>query len=56
MSLIPCIDNCIYQIDGYCTLEHAASSGAANGYTNHSCAYCVAVNARSKPQTLHRGF
>lgn len=27
MSLIACTDDCVYQQDGYCTLERAASSG-----------------------------
>lgn len=31
MSLIPCTSNCMYQEDGYCTLERAASSGAPCG-------------------------
>ena len=27
MSIIPCTNNCIYQIDGCCRLEKAGSSG-----------------------------
>jgi hypothetical protein len=27
MSLIPCTDDCLYQKDGCCHLQHAASSG-----------------------------
>lgn len=29
MSLIPCTDDCLYQKDGCCNLQHAASSGPA---------------------------
>lgn len=28
MSLIACTDSCVYQQDGYCTLERAASCGS----------------------------
>ena len=28
MSLIPCLDPCVYQKDGYCSLSRAASSGS----------------------------
>ena len=37
MSLIPCDDQCIYQKDGYCTLE------APTVVTNHSggCIHCI---------------
>ncbi|MCL2569294.1 MAG: hypothetical protein FWE12_07720 [Oscillospiraceae bacterium] len=27
MSLIPCTSNCVYQLEGCCTLERAASQG-----------------------------
>lgn len=30
MSLIGCTSDCVYQTDGYCTLEHAASGGEAS--------------------------
>ena len=37
MSLIPCDDQCIYQKDGYCTLE------TPTVVTNHSggCIHCI---------------
>ena len=28
MSLIVCTSECLYQLDGYCTLERAVSGGA----------------------------
>ncbi len=30
MSIIGCTIDCVYQTDGYCTLEHAASGGEAS--------------------------
>ena len=27
LSLIPCVSDCLYQKDGYCTLERAGSKG-----------------------------
>lgn len=30
MSLIPCTDPCIYQLEGCCTLERACSAGTAS--------------------------
>lgn len=30
MSLIACLSRCVYQQDGYCALERAASAGAPN--------------------------
>ncbi len=30
MSIIGCTSDCVYQNDGYCTLEHAASGGEAS--------------------------
>lgn len=28
MSLIACLSNCVYQHDGYCSLERAVSAGS----------------------------
>ena len=38
MAIIPCSDNCIYQIDGYCHLE--LSSFVTNN-TKDSCIYKI---------------
>ena len=35
MSLIACTDACVYQQDGYCTLERAASCGLPG--PEHAC-------------------
>lgn len=47
MSLIACTDACVYQQDGYCTLERAASCGLPG--PEHAC-----VNFA--PQVLRRGW
>ena len=31
MSLIPCLDPCVYQRDGYCSLSRASSGGCPGG-------------------------
>lgn len=46
MSLIPCTGDCLYQRDGYCTLEKAMSSGEPSGA--HPCVNYV-------PRTLQDG-
>ena len=43
MSLIACVDPCVYQLDGYCTLSRAASC-ASPGCT----AGCVNFVPRSQ--------
>jgi len=58
MSLIPCDDQCIYQKDGYCTLE------TPTVVTNHSggCIHCIRpadksqANANEPNITLPRLF
>lgn len=42
MSLIPCGDDCVYQVDGYCTLE------APTVITNHTGG-CVHFLPKSVP-------
>lgn len=50
MSLIPCDDHCIYQKDGYCTLE------TPTVVTNHSggCIHCIRPPEASQedPKTI----
>ncbi len=44
MSLISCDDCCIYQKDGYCTLE---TPTAVNNSTAVGCAHYVSLNKTS---------
>ena len=37
MSLIPCTGQCVYQKDGYCNLERAASSGVTSNSVSSAC-------------------
>ncbi|WP_186564497.1 hypothetical protein [Lawsonibacter celer] len=39
MSLIACTSNCVYQQDGYCSLERAASRGLPS--EQESCVHFV---------------
>ena len=39
MSLIACTSDCVYQQDGYCTLERAASCGLPD--ESESCVHFV---------------
>lgn len=48
MAIIPCGDNCIYQIDGYCHLE--LSSFVANN-AEGSCVYKICSDNTSGLQT-----
>lgn len=49
MSLIPCDDQCIYQKDGYCTLE------TPTVVTNHSggCIHCIRPTEKSQSTELN---
>ena len=40
MSLIPCTGDCVYQKDGYCSLERAASRGKPS-QTNDKCVHFI---------------
>lgn len=55
MSIIQCDIDCIYQRDGYCSLEMPS---AITNYTGDGCVHCIKVTPRiqtapnqSKPQT-----
>lgn len=52
MSCIACTSDCVYQEDGVCNLERAASSGAPDGVD--SCVHYIKKTAkrqsRQKPQ------
>ena len=45
MSIIPCTESCVYQKDGSCSLERAASSGASDDSGNQ-CAHYIEKAAR----------
>jgi len=44
MSLIACIDNCVYQQDGYCSLMRAGSCGRPS--KKNSCVNYVPRNGK----------
>lgn len=54
MSIIQCDEDCIYQREGYCSLEMPS---AITNYTGDGCVHCIKVTPRtpdvsqSKPQT-----
>jgi hypothetical protein len=56
MSIIQCDVDCVYQRDGYCSLEMPS---AITNYTGDGCVHCIKVTPRSantaanqsKPQT-----
>lgn len=43
MSIIQCDVDCIYQHDGYCSLEMPS---AITNYTGDGCVYCIKVTPR----------
>lgn len=49
MSLIPCDDDCIYQVDGYCKLESPAA------ITNHlgGCVHYIKAISPKSEAVLH---
>lgn len=54
MAIIPCSDNCIYQIDGYCHLE--LSSFVTNN-TKDSCIYKISPDNNLNSRTdCAKGF
>ncbi len=56
MSLIPCTDPCIYQVDGCCTLSRACSGGVAT--KGQTCLHYIPMtskqNSQSLPNVFHR--
>lgn len=44
MSMIQCDVDCIYQKDGYCTLE---TPSAITNFTGDGCVHCIKVIPRS---------
>ena len=48
MSLIACTNDCVYQQDGCCRLERAASSGTGSVGDN-GCVYYIKKNNKKKP-------
>lgn len=43
MMLIPCTDDCLYQKEGLCTLDHCALPGRP--MHGHSCVHYVSVSS-----------
>ena len=43
MSIIQCDEDCIYQHDGYCSLEMPS---AITNYTGDGCMHCIKVTHR----------
>lgn len=48
MSIIQCDEDCIYQRDGYCSLEMPS---AITNYTGDGCVHCIKVTPRVYPGT-----
>ncbi|HJB51331.1 MAG TPA: hypothetical protein H9944_10165 [Candidatus Anaeromassilibacillus stercoravium] len=48
MSIIQCDEDCIYQRDGYCSLEMPS---AITNYTGDGCVHCIKVTSRVRPET-----
>jgi len=49
MSLIPCIEPCVYQADGYCGLERAASLGTPE-LTENNCLHFIGKTKRENSE------
>ena len=45
MSIIQCDEDCIYQHDGYCSLEMPS---AITNYTGDGCVHCIKVTPRAQ--------
>jgi hypothetical protein len=46
MSIIQCDEDCIYQHEGYCSLEMPS---AITNYTGDGCVHCIKVTPRIPP-------
>lgn len=57
MSLIPCISDCVYQEDGYCNLERAASVGKPDPAIE-TCIHFIKSKSSSNPKldSVHLGL
>lgn len=44
MSIIQCDEDCVYQNDGYCSLEMPS---AITNYTGDGCVHCIKVTPRN---------
>ena len=51
MNYIPCADNCLYQSDGICTLDHCAAAGQPS--LAHPCVHYQPIS--SSPETAVPG-
>ena len=47
MSIIQCDEDCIYQRDGYCSLDMPS---AITNYTGDGCVHCIKVTPRVRPE------
>ncbi len=43
-SMIPCSSDCIYQVDGYCTLE---TPSIVTNISNHGCVHRIQVKKKT---------
>ena len=44
-SMIPCSSDCIYQVDGYCTLE---TPTIVTNISNHGCVHRIQVKKENR--------
>ena len=49
MSIIQCDVDCIYQKDGYCSLEMPS---AITNYKGDGCVHCIKVTPRTTKETM----
>ena len=47
MSLIPCTSSCVYQQDGTCTLERAASCGTLDARPTAGCVHFISAGSKT---------
>lgn len=52
MQFIPCTDNCRYQLDGMCTLDHCSAPGFPN--QRHPCVHYLPTGTVPTAATLGR--
>ncbi|MCL2828116.1 MAG: hypothetical protein FWD99_05185 [Oscillospiraceae bacterium] len=50
MSLIPCTSSCVYQQDGTCTLERAASCGTLDAQPAAGCVHFISTGSNTHRQ------
>lgn len=53
MSIIQCDVDCVYQREGYCSLEMPS---AITNYTGDGCVHCIKVTPRSPNTTTNQSM